>query len=500
MPPLPRSAPYAALLAIALALAGCERVHPAFITDDQGRALVLHGLNVSSSAKGPTWHYGAPTAPDTGLPWITEADAHRISADWGFNVARYLIFWQHIEPQPGVYDDAYLDAVAERVRWLGDAGIHVILDMHQDVYGKRDTDGRAIGFNGAPQWATITDAQTFTFRSPWSFNYFEPAVLRAFDHFWDADQGAHPELQQRYLAMWQHVAARFAATPNVLGYDLMNEPFAGSRHGFVVPGPLPVIIGNPAAQAAFEADQLASFYGRTIAAIRAVDADGWIFVEPCMTGANEGSPAHLPRLDDPRAGPPRIVYFPHYYSLLMSVSGTYDTSIDTSIRDWAVNRLADGHRMGAPILIGEWGAGPEFQNYLANLQDTADMADQVTSGWTYWEHGRGGWGIVDANGQETERANVLVRTYPQRVAGEPIAYAYQAKTREFALAWKDVPGVTGPTEIYVPVRRFYPNGFELAVSDPPGTWSSAWDAAREVLSVTTDPATTDHVLRLVPKP
>lgn len=483
-------------------LLGCDRPHQAFVRDDQGRALVLHGMNVSGSAKGPTWHFGTPTQPDTGLPWITEADAHRYAEDWGFNVARYLIFWQHVEPQPGVYDDAYLDQVAERVRWLREAGVFVILDMHQDVWGKRDTSGRAIGFNGAPQWATFTDGQPFTFdTTAWAFNYFQAAVMRAFDHFWDYDQGAHPELQDRYTAMWRHVAERFRDVPNVLGYDTMNEPFPGSSYGFVVPGPLPIQLGDPAKQALWEANQLADFHRRTIAAIRSVDADGWIFVEPSMMGANEGSAAHLPKLDDPRAGEPRIAYFPHYYSLLMSISGTYTPAVDHSIADWMRERKKEAARMGAPLLIGEWGAGPEFQNHLANLQDTADMADEVTSGWTYWEHQLGGWGIVDRNNAEyVPHANILVRVYPQRVAGTILAYDYDAATRRFAMAWGDDPGVTGPTEIYVPAARFFPNGFDVELHDPPGTWSTSWDAAREVLSITTDPGTTSHVIRILPRP
>lgn len=374
--------------------------------------------------------------------------------------------------------------------------------MHQDVYGKRDTAGRAIGFNGAPQWATITDGQPFQFNTlSWGFNYFEAAVLRAFDHFWDHDQGAHPELQDHYAAAWRHVAQRFEDTPNVLGYDVMNEPFPGSSYGFIVPGPLVVQLGDPAKQALWEANQLADFYRRVTTAIRAVDEDGWIFVEPSAIGANEGSAAHLPKLDDPRHGEPRIAYFPHYYSLLMSVSGAYSPAIDFSIADWAHERTKEARRMGTPLLIGEWGAGAEFQNYLENLEDTVAMADEVTSGWTHWSHDRGGWGIVDRQNREVKaHADILVRAYPQRVAGTILAYAYDAKARHFAMAWGDEPGVTGATEIYVPAKRFFPNGFDVELFDPTGTWSSAWDASREVLSVTTDPGTSAHVIRIVPKP
>ena len=60
------------------------------ITDDQGRTLILHGLNTSSSAKGPN-----------GLPWVTQDDIAREARDLGTNSVRYLIQWKNVEPEPG---------------------------------------------------------------------------------------------------------------------------------------------------------------------------------------------------------------------------------------------------------------------------------------------------------------------------------------------------------------------------------------------------------------
>ena len=79
-------------------LAGCDSQPQQYLRDEQGRALVLHGLNVTGSAKDDPRR----------LPWIEQADAERLSRDWGFNLARFLIFWDAVEPQPGVYDDTYL--------------------------------------------------------------------------------------------------------------------------------------------------------------------------------------------------------------------------------------------------------------------------------------------------------------------------------------------------------------------------------------------------------
>ena len=138
-----------ALLPLALLLAavlGCgPPLPPPFITDAQGRALILHGANVSGSAKNH---------PER-LPWVDEAAVRRTADDFGFNFARYLIFWDAVEPQPGVIDTAYLDAVAERLDWFHAAGIHVVIDMHQDVYSQ------VFCCDGAPAWAIDDDGEPF---------------------------------------------------------------------------------------------------------------------------------------------------------------------------------------------------------------------------------------------------------------------------------------------------------------------------------------------------
>jgi endoglycosylceramidase len=89
-----------------------------------------------------------------------------------------------------------------------------------------------------------------------------PALQRAFDHFWANDPGpGGVGLQDRYPAAWAHVAGRFRATPSVLGYELLNEPW---------PGTLWAQCANPVGCPVFDA-MLAAFTRRTMAAIRRVD-------------------------------------------------------------------------------------------------------------------------------------------------------------------------------------------------------------------------------------
>lgn len=433
-----------------------------FITDEQGRALILHGVNVSNSAK----------MDEQRLPRIDESDAQRIGRHWGFNLVRYLIFWDAVEPEQGVFDEAYLDAVAEHVDLLAAEGLYVVLDMHQDVYAAR------FCCDGAPEWAIRDDGQPFALQPSWFLNYFQPAVTAAFDNFWDAG-GPHADLQEHYALSWQAVATRFQDHPAVLGYDLMNEPYPGSDVS------VSEVLGmeDPNSRSPeFDREKLQPFYERMIAAIREVDEDGWIFFEPRFGAPGNGGPSYLGPLTDPRTGSPRIAYFPHLYSTTFELSQVYDPDEDPFLANWEVERRAELELLDGPLLIGEWGLSPQAGNanelYLASVE----LADRVTSGWAYWSYDAGGWGPWSPDGTDQPHADILVRPYPRRVAGEPISYGYDQATRCMSLTYEDRRGVQGPSEIYVPQARHYANsGWQLHVDAE--DWSSSWDEERELLSV-----------------
>jgi endoglycosylceramidase len=441
------------------------------ILDEEGGALILQGCNFDGSAKG-----------DTGLPRYGRDDALGLAEDWGFNFVRYLIFWHKIEPEPGVYDELYLDAVEERLDWMHEAGIRVVLDMHQDVWGPGISEDWG-GSDGAPQWATLTDglphipfSETF---GNWGFDYLSPAVIRAFDNFWDYE-GPHPELQDRYAAMWTHVVSRFRDHPAVLGYNPMNEPWQGT---------------DLLRYREFDETKYTAFNQRMIHAIREADSEGWVFFEPCAFGPNQGLPSYIGVLEDPRQGHPRVAYFPHLYPLTIELNGGYDPAADNTLATWAGHRVEESERQGAPLIVGEWAMLRWFglDDRVLFHDDVLRRFERDTSGWSYW----------DCNFFYNEPfpeviQPMLTRPYPRRVAGSPLSRSYDEKTGRFELTFRNRAGVTGPTEIYLGAGRNYPDGWELEVSDRPGTWSSAWDENASVLRIWADPARPEHTVRILP--
>lgn len=439
-----------------------------FITDADGRAQILHGCNYDGSAKD-----------DDGLPNLNEEDARELAETWGFNFARYLIFWARIEPEPGVYDEDYLDAVQVRLDYLHEAGFQVVLDMHQDLWGPFITEDWG-GSDGAPEWATITDGWPHIplgeMFGGWAFNYLSPAVNKAFDNFWDY-QGPHPELQDHYAAMWIHVAERFGDHPAILGYDPMNEPWQGT--GLI-------------RYREFDETKYHDFNQRMIDAIRTVDDERWIFYEPCAFGPNQGLPSYQGVLDDPRPGKNRLAYFPHLYPVLVDLLGGYDPEFDNALTNWERNRKIENDYQKSPLLLGEWSMLFWFDDANRHLwlDGALPMIDRVSSGWAYWDCR---WFLNDHDEKFRHR---LASIYPRYVSGYPLSYEYRKEAKEFVLIFEQRDEVTGPTEIYLPATRNYPEGWVLEVSDPADSWSSEWDADREVLYVWTDPDIPEHTIKI----
>ncbi|KAA8939208.1 beta-galactosidase, partial [Mycobacterium sp.] len=87
-----------------------------WLTNSDGQVVMLHGF--SQMVKVP------PFEPSQ--DGFSNSDAALLQAD-GFNVVRLGIFWAAIEPEPGVFNQAYLASVAQTVQMLADHHIYVLL-------------------------------------------------------------------------------------------------------------------------------------------------------------------------------------------------------------------------------------------------------------------------------------------------------------------------------------------------------------------------------------
>lgn len=450
-----------------------EQVH--YMRDNQGRALVLHGVNDDNCAKR---HH----LPCAGREMIEK------EAALGFNFVRYLTSWLSIEPERGHYDEAYLDAMEERFDWYHDNGIRVMIDMHVDLYGP------AVGGNGHPEWATVSDTDDrLPFDvGPWWINYLSGAVSTAYRNFWDYD-GEHRWIQDRYIALWRKVAERFRDHPAVFAYDIINEPYNDLSFG-----------GD------FEVNWLHPFYQRVINAIREVDGDSYIMYQPRILATDWGFGSYLPPLQDPRASGPRLVYAPHLYPFF-SHEGTYDDFGLARRHDlrmmynWSQERSDELNEHQVPLLIGEFGmAGKPFSTEMINF--SLEIADAMGASWTWWDNtpckpGQllSAWCLFDTNLEEAPKANLLSRPYPRAIAGDPLSFGFDPDSRRFHLTFKVRPDINDPTEIYLPAARHYPRGWRLHSTAPENSWRYSWDAVSEKLLIWIDRSEGEFHFEILPQ-
>ncbi|HNJ59654.1 MAG TPA: cellulase family glycosylhydrolase [Chitinophagales bacterium] len=428
---------------------------PSIIQDQYGRQLILHGLNTSASAK----------SDPLGSPWITEADVDREAIDFGFNFVRYLIFWDGIEPQKGVFDEAYLDRVQERVEWYTKRGMYVMLDMHQDLYAQK-FDG-----DGAPEWA-IRSGNNKPIEigddMPWWLKNIDPAIIAAWINFWEYKE--HKDLQDHYALMWQKAINRFKDNPYVIGYDLMNEPWGGDLiKSFIT--------------REFERVQLTAFYNRLIPKIREVDPDGYIFFEPTPAPVTFGFPSTLMPIRDTRV-PSRLVYAPHCYPFDTHEGNGYTQSSKKNLIDWENQRKKEVSPIvhgNIPLMTGEFGLGYWQTGFDTYLKDFNNMSDRNQWHWAYWSYDLYGWSPIDGNRNPTPIRDYIVRAYPRAVAGKIVSFDYNPDTRIFNLKYNNNNDIDKPTEIAVP-KFCYPNGFDAIVSGA-SDYSTSFDEQFQIFKI-----------------
>ena len=180
--------------------------------NQEGKEILLQGINFVCKEK------------DKGYIFPEYERVFKDFAANGFNLIRLGIFWDGVEPEPGKYDNEYLQKVSEVISKAEKTGLYVLLDMHQDLWSVKYGDG-------APEWATVTDgADHPTDCAMWFDAYLRSdAIIHAAEHFWNDDKA--PDgfgLMSHYTSMWEHIVRFLDSHENIIGYEPMNEPFMGS--------------------------------------------------------------------------------------------------------------------------------------------------------------------------------------------------------------------------------------------------------------------------------
>ena len=366
-----------------------------WILDGQGRHLVLRGVDVSGGEFTPT---------DKPLAWGPEEFVHL--KQLGFSVVRLPIAWALIEPVKGRYDQAALQRAHDIVQWAGQAGLTVVLDMHQWMWSP------CFGGNGMPVWATAGCPAT----PP-----TDPATGAALIEAAATDFWQHPDLRAAFTRAWAAVATAVGKPPYLLGYDLFNEP---------QPGAYPPEV--------FETQVLVPFYRQVAARLRAINPGALLFIEPSVLHGTVFATATFPQ----PIGIENVVYEPHQYGVTSVNDAAGDTGDFAGPDQFGPDLQADiaqAQLMDAALWVGEWGYVKKDATLTYQpdkyIPDDLDAQDRLLVSSAYWgDFGRAVWPFTpDIQAQ-------LARITPIAVAGTPTSMSTGLKA--MSLTWRSTGGET----------------------------------------------------------
>jgi hypothetical protein len=359
--------------------------------DEKQLFITIVGLALLVSCAGPPERAGQSekkidkyslwTAGGTGMrgfmvsPWDSEEDFDVLES-WNVNLVRIQI--KAVKHKGEVFSDVFpkrLNETEQVVRWCRERGIFCVIDYHAEAG-------------------------------------------------WDSSLWKDPGEHDRMVERWEEIAKRFRDAPNVVGYDLLNEPI---HPDFPPLEPWPES----------GTDSWPALAQRVIDAIREIDPGTPIIIEPGPAGGMPGGFRVFPALDDDRLVVSFHMYQPHditYQGIEKKRTGErwpmpryYPGTLEgiTIDKAWLARDMAPAleysREKNVPVFVGEfscvrWAPGDTAVNYL---RDAIDLFEEYGWDWTYhafreWP----GWSLEHAGGpDETELAEepterlLLIQSY-----------------------------------------------------------------------------------------
>ncbi|KAJ3096887.1 hypothetical protein HDU97_005460 [Phlyctochytrium planicorne] len=459
-----------------------EYARKQFFSDASGRVRIFRGVNVVYKGFPYTPQISANADPRYSF---NEKDIQDL-ASVGVTAIRLGVMWAGVEPNRGQYDQNYLSTM----RWIAETcqkyGIYVLLDMHQDVLSEKFCG------EGVPLWAAQSWSGPFNllgFPRPLQLDTFNrdrngiPSAADCAKHDWASYQFAfetniayqrlydnYDGLRDSWVNYWKVVTKTFLGLDNILGYDLINEPFAGD------------VYLNPTLLIPGVADRvnLQQFMARGAEGVRSVDPNAIIFIEGVtwdnfVVGFTEvpGGDAYKEKT---------AISFHHY-----NPPNLFNMNVTI------VERLLDMERLGCGGMMtefdmGYFGVGVYDPNMggknVPNIRRSSKaMEKKFISylGWSYNEYANitgDTSGLKDYHGNiRPDMGDVYSRTYATAVAGLPVSQNFDDDSGLYTISF--IQGSYGPssnvvqlkdngitstvTELRLSTEWHYPNGYDVSV-------------------------------------
>lgn len=468
--------------------------------DGSGRTRLFHGVNVVF--KQP------PFLPDSDKwdPYLSfsQRDAEDLRL-WGFNMIRLGVLWAGTFPSgPDRPDPAYMEAVSRIVSLCAAEGIYVIVDLHTDSLSRRFCG------NGFPDWAIDVALNSSHFSRPdggfpapvadpdtffphgscsgeacppaWQDNALaanaitavEVAAVNAdlypnltacldhpdfFDFNWAYANTYSVEALYRntsglwngFGTHWRSVAQTLRDHPNILMYELLNEPLPGNIYKYKIP--YHYWINAPAE----ERDLQGPLYRDAARRIREVDPRHIICFEPIVWN-------FWPAITEPLVadGLDREAVCWHSYWHLIHHSGRPYYELAFAAMGQTLRARGGGS------FLTEYGSVGNTSFELVDIRRVQEVADSHLSSRAYWQY-KNYKDITSSGGLDrlsfyphgelqSEKLNALATPYAQATGGRLHSMSFDLDTSVFNMEFTGAPA--NHTSIHLgPPQVHYPHGF-----------------------------------------
>jgi aryl-phospho-beta-D-glucosidase BglC (GH1 family) len=355
--------------------------------DQHGRPVVLRGFDVS----------------------VGQSDLAPIAAQMGANFVRIYVGWNAIQPRPPVHghyrwDAKVLGQLDKEVAAYRRVHVNVLIDFHQfhwSPYFAQATckAGKSVcRASGVPAW----------FYAGGRYEATKRGEAEAQAAFWTSESSRS---QGYYAAFAAMIAARYAPDPNVVGYEIFNEPHPG-RLGDTTDA----------------TDTMLRWQAGIRAAIQKVDPARTVFIM-CRGGGEGVGTASLA----PFGSLDHLALDWHDY--FNGGSGGFDAAGDNWVPSWRDTHnqaspsytgtersqarvlrvpLARTRALGIPLLVGEWGVHTGAPGSAAYQTQMLDLFGKEGVSWTRWVLSTGGgFGLLNKDLSPTPEATQLTSALQQ---------------------------------------------------------------------------------------
>jgi len=316
--------------------------------DKSGNRVYLRGFNANSSM------------------------GYKKAAALGANFIRLPVYWSDVEPVPPVggvhtWDPAELAAIDTEVQTLLAAKVNVLIDFHQTGWSPYfDSTGR-----GMPIWL-------------YSPGFFPQPKGKLGLGLAKMDFATNPAILPYYKAYMGMIIKRYRGYPNVVGWELYNEPQPGKLH-----------------QTHDGTQALISFQAKLANYVRSLDPGRTIFFSVRQGGdlgflnADLGDFGSLNDLAldlhdrftgvDPPKGysPDTETWYPDHDSVVTTFENSYVGTEANQLRILD-QLLAKTKQWNIPLLVGEWGARINDSGLLEYQRQMLDAFRKRKLSWSRW--------------------------------------------------------------------------------------------------------------------